>query len=598
MMNQITNTTHLCFVYIPKYKGITDIEIVVDPHYVCHYDKQTKYLSIEKNHRIPDGFWGDGIHSVAAIVGNNGVGKSTAVEYILKAIVEGEDSRGIDGVIVYERGEELYVYSKDAIVLPSGMKIRRIDETESICCLYYSGHFIPDSAGNIRCREFAENYNISDGFLLLKDVQNYANRDYNWGGLSFFDHLLLYQTLNHIRICRFISDMDFCDLLTGYISLKYVLVNVNQSGRYAQRDYERYVANIIEQAQVIPHFRIRHKDQREQALAVFVYNNFLSILFNESHTTVDPETIRNLEEWLSFVNDTDSILEQLNTFIKTKVNNSYLSGQLSFVHNALSRLKSLASFYPGIIEGGVFYLETSSDLEKIRELADYMDKSPFLVSKIFDLAYAQDLDTDTILSSGEQGLLDLLSRLYYTIEKDCVKFCNLAAPALLILDEAEHSFHPEWQRKYLNLLFAFVKRLNEKRKIKFQILITTHSPLLLSDLPLNCVSFMEKGSDLVSRTANPDFSGTFAANVFDLYRNSFFLSDGMIGAFAKKKLECLFEHAQNGTMTLEMMNEIDWIGDKRIRYALETAVERSNHITAKDYYQRKLDELNRRNEDN
>lgn len=120
-MNQITNTTHLCFVYIPKYKGITDIEIVVDPHYVCHYDKQTKYLSIEKNHRIPDGFWGDGIHSVAAIVGNNGVGKSTAVEYILKAIVEGEDSRGIDGVIVYERGEELYVYSKDAIVLPSGI---------------------------------------------------------------------------------------------------------------------------------------------------------------------------------------------------------------------------------------------------------------------------------------------------------------------------------------------------------------------------------------------------------------------------------------------------------------------------------------------
>ena len=595
-MDRIAKAIHLCFVYIPNYKGINDIEIVVDPHYTCHYDKSTKNLSIEKNTRIPDSFWGNGIHSVAAIVGNNGVGKSTAVEFILKAIVNGEVSRGVDGVFVYEIGGELYVYSKEDIVLPSGVKIQRLDEVESINCLYYSGHFIPDSADNIRCRELAGNYNISDGFLLLKDVQSYAGIDYSMGGLHFFDHLLLYKTLNHIRICRFLSDMDFYDLLVGCFSLKYVLIKVNLSGQYALKEYKRYVSIRKLPETLIPSIIIKHRDNRERVLTEFVYSNFLNRLFNDNHSGVDLEVLRILTEWQSFFNNSDPVLEQFDAFINSNVNDCELKGTLRLVHNALSRLNGLANFQSDVFGSGFFYLEFSSDLGKIRDLADLMDKSPYLVSRFFDLAFAQSLKTDTILSSGEQGLLDLLSRLYYTINNDCNKFSNLSAPALLILDEAEHSFHPEWQRQYLNLLFAFVRRLYEKWNLKFQILITTHSPLLLSDIPLDCVSFMKKGEDKVSRTVHPDFSGTFASNVFDLYRNSFFLDEGMVGAFAAQKISDL-ETRVNQSNQLgeedyqELLKEIDLIGDIRIRYYLLSGLSPRRNEDEISYHMARIAEL-------
>lgn len=594
MMEKSSRYTHLCFVYIPKYKGINDVEIVVDPHYICHYDKHSKHLSIEKNTRIPDSFWCDRIHSVAAIVGNNGVGKSTAVEFILQGIVEGADSKDVDGIFVYECEEKLSVYSKESISLPSG--VTRIKEFMSICCLYYSGHFILDSADNLRCRELAGNYNISDGFLLIKDVQNYANIDSTRNSLSLYDHLALYKALNHIRICRMISDRVFSDVMSEFLSLKYILVNINTSGLYALKEYERFVKLSILNEPTVPLIQVKHKDDIERTLSKYIYFNYLNILFNESHTQIDNGVLQSLIDWQSFYNGTNPVLNQFNDFIKKRVTDTALSSKLSLVYFALSKLNELASFHSLPMGEGFFYFEIASDLGKIRELADLMDKSPYLVSRYFDIAYAQDLNTDTVLSSGEQGLLDLVSRLYYTITKDCAKFCNLSAPALLILDEAEHSFHPDWQRRYLNLLFTIIQRLNTERTFKFQILITTHSPLLLSDIPIDCITFLYRGDDRVSRTIHPNFHETFAANVFDMYRHSFFLDKGMIGAFAANKLSELGDRIQHADKLgdreyHDLLREIDLIGDVRIRCYLQSGLSRKRGNDEISYHMARIEEL-------
>lgn len=51
---------------------------------------------------------------------------------------------------------------------------------------------------------------------------------------------------------------------------------------------------------------------------------------------------------------------------------------------------------------------------------------------------------------------------------------------LLLLDEPDSAFHPEWHRVFLPKLFYFLK---EKRPDNFfHAVIATHSPLLLSDL--------------------------------------------------------------------------------------------------------------------
>lgn len=69
------------------------------------------------------------------------------------------------------------------------------------------------------------------------------------------------------------------------------------------------------------------------------------------------------------------------------------------------------------------------------------------------------------LSSGEQHLLVLIGKLVFNTTKD----------SLVLIDEPEISFHPEWQEKFLDIL-------DEIRKINsFSVLVATHSPILIGD---------------------------------------------------------------------------------------------------------------------
>lgn len=551
---------HLCYVYIPEYKGIKDIEIVVDPHYHCHFDRKYKNLSIEKTDRIPDYFWGIGIHSLAAIVGDNGVGKSTAVEFILHAVVDGYNDNVIDAILVYEQEAAVYVYSQQEIQIPENVK--RLSRPGKICCLYYSGHFIPNlSHYNLRCGELAGNYNISDGFLLMKDVQNYSSKDYLHSGLSFVEHLSQYNAQNNLRICEMLANPSLYKRIKDFCVPKYILFTLNLNGIYAQKEY-------IKQ-DIIPGNTLKHKEKKEQLLTCLIYNNFLNIFFNAPRRDVDEDILELLRQWQDFFTGERHVLEQFEEFIKTEVADFTLARRLTGLHAALSKLDMVAQYQWQFRGVGYYYLEIVENYDIIKELVDVMGSSGYITAQYFDIYYAQDLSTDTVLSSGEQKLLDLFSRLYAAIQKDREKFSNLQSPALLILDEAEHAFHPEWQRKYIHLLLSFLKEMMVVPGLKFQVLLTTHSPILLSDIPSDCITFLKKENG-VTENVIPENSGTFAANVFELYRNSFFLNEGMIGEFAAEKLKEL-ENRMPEAKFLDkeayrnLLQEINLIGDYRIK---------------------------------
>lgn len=69
------------------------------------------------------------------------------------------------------------------------------------------------------------------------------------------------------------------------------------------------------------------------------------------------------------------------------------------------------------------------------------------------------------LSSGEQHLIVLIGELLFKAEEN----------SLVLIDEPEISFHPEWQEKFLGILE------NIQRENKFSALISTHSPILIGD---------------------------------------------------------------------------------------------------------------------
>ena len=154
---------------------------------------------------------------------------------------------------------------------------------------------------------------------------------------------------------------------------------------------------------------------------------------------------------------------------------------------------------------------------------------------------------------------------------------------VVFFDEAETSLHPTLQRRLITLSLWFFKKflLNARAHLIF----ASHSPLLLSDIPVGNVCFLEKDVNGKVTAVAPDtltvngmsLSNTFGANIFDLYASSFCLKDGPIGAFATKKIQTLLDkvnardesdHQQSPRgeiFTPEDNRILQLIGDKMIR---------------------------------
>lgn len=127
------------------------------------------------------------------------------------------------------------------------------------------------------------------------------------------------------------------------------------------------------------------------------------------------------------------------------------------------------------------------------------------------------------LSSGESNMFNFFARLYKSLKIEEKK--NI----ILTFDELDSSFHPQWQQKIVHSLTEFLRKRYPNKE--FQLILTTHSPVLLSDIPKQNVIFMRKAS-----AAAVDHTQTFAANIASLYYDSFFMDNGSIGEVAKRSI--------------------------------------------------------------
>ena len=137
-----------------------------------------------------------------------------------------------------------------------------------------------------------------------------------------------------------------------------------------------------------------------------------------------------------------------------------------------------------------------------------------------------------------------------------------------LIDEGEGNLHPEWQKRYINYLIEFFSK-NFTQNI--HIILTSHSPFIISDLPKENVIFLEKGEQL-----NPfeDGKQTFGANIHTLLSHGFFMKDGLMGEFAKDKINQVYNFiADNDTSFIktkqEAQNIINLIGEPMLKKELQ-----------------------------
>lgn len=157
---------------------------------------------------------------------------------------------------------------------------------------------------------------------------------------------------------------------------------------------------------------------------------------------------------------------------------------------------------------------------------------------------SNDNDDDEItlqsMSSGERQMLYSLSYIFYHIKniasikgengKRVVGYHHIN----LIFDEAELYYHPEYQRQYVKRLLERMAmcHINRTNIRSINIIIITHSPFILSDIPEPNILFLHREDEKIE--VEP--GRTLGANVYDLLRNGFFL-DYAIGDLVQMKLQ-------------------------------------------------------------
>lgn len=175
--------------------------------------------------------------------------------------------------------------------------------------------------------------------------------------------------------------------------------------------------------------------------------------------------------------------------------------------------------------GRRFNFKRKKDLDSINSVIDYFFfeqdlGSNSIVSEVFNVL---SLSWDG-LSSGEMSILNLLGRLY-SGKRDFEGVETI----LLLIDEVDLGLHPEWQRLWVSDVLPLISEILCNDFQELQVIITTHSPIILSDI-LN--------QDIISVGKKKMQLQTFGQNIYTLFNDSFFLDD-VQGKFVSEKLESL-----------------------------------------------------------
>lgn len=135
----------------------------------------------------------------------------------------------------------------------------------------------------------------------------------------------------------------------------------------------------------------------------------------------------------------------------------------------------------------------------------------------------------------------------------------------LIFDEVELYYHPDYQRRFLGMLFDAMKWCHIDTNIihSIQILMVTHSPFVLTDMLTQNTLYL-KGGDIQNVKIQ-----TFAANYYELLNKSFFFDKSAIGTVASNVVSKMIQRKNHGELIVN--DDIDLVGDDFIRDYLKGA---------------------------
>ena len=144
------------------------------------------------------------------------------------------------------------------------------------------------------------------------------------------------------------------------------------------------------------------------------------------------------------------------------------------------------------------------------------------------------IDFETLSSGEKQQIFTISSILYHLDNIDSahkdqstahrVQYNNVC----IVLEEIELYYHPQLQQQFIHYFLNGLKEIVLENIKSIHLIIVTHSPYVLSDIPKTNVLALKKDEEEPIEGLQ-----SFGANVYDILKDSFFLEGGAMGMFAQ-----------------------------------------------------------------
>lgn len=167
------------------------------------------------------------------------------------------------------------------------------------------------------------------------------------------------------------------------------------------------------------------------------------------------------------------------------------------------------------------------------------------------------------MSTGETNILKVMSYVKWLQMNSSQGTCQL------VVDELESGMHLEWSRSLINFLVNYINEINKVGGMNFQLIFTTHSPYMLSDIKPGNVIMIEKNQE-TGYSEGKVLQNTFAKNIQEIMKEN--LIDNIYGDFALAKINSMIERLNRedeleGTEE-ELLKEIHLISEPILRNKL------------------------------
>lgn len=521
-----------------------------------NYDIKIGDLSIDrKSCNVPDYFRNNNIKSINLIVGKNGSGKSTILDLLgldkISRLDFMANSKSENWFAVYHLKDNYYVIEGNDIGLIKNIDNKFKENRNDFAIV------IKNEDLNFKRVEFIQNFNNErDKLLYLYNVTSpsehwFSNRKIIDGydvQLGYQRKYLMtplmqdvYRMLNSsiekidnkfvgrnvsVRISKrnLTSDINILDSIDT-LAVKFKLYNDKVDVLLTRSDLES------------PFFKIKNKNikkwsVKEKFIIEFLEESiFYRIIDNKNDLTSDdlekinkinyPSNKNTYKFRISYLKEILNVLDYNN---KTNYFDSFKQSGYDY-EKIISLLENIDEncYSKKIIEDHIYDNKDRNNILKLIEFFDATNE----IREIFPLR-VEFLN----LSSGELQFIKHFSNLSKALN---IAILNKKIENIIILlDEPDANFHPEWSRRYIANLIEILNSKEFESEIQFQIIITTHSPFMISDIPkqyITCIDVIEEDGLMKRAVYKSEFG--LMSNFYDLIKNNFFMEQP-IGEYASK----------------------------------------------------------------